>query len=78
LGLTVLLDTLSRLARPPYLSVHVVEGSSKRRPKPDRAAGVRPRAADSDHSANSRANAASIRQMHFAYAYNHGNRQNVT
>ena len=78
LGLKALLDRLRRSAPSPCLSAHVVEGSSNRRLTPDRADGVHHRAADYGHSANPRSNAASIRQSHYAYAYNHGNRQNVT
>jgi len=69
---------LRRSAPSPCLSAHVVESSSNRRLTPDRADGVRHRAADYGHSANPWSNAASIRQSHYAYAYNHGNRQNVT
>lgn len=76
--MTALLDRLRHSARSPGLSVHIVEGPSNRRLKLDRAAAVRQRAADYCHSANPRANAAFIRQTHYAYAYNHGNRQNVT
>jgi hypothetical protein len=78
LGLRALLDRLRRSAPSPCLSAHVVEGSSNRRLTPDRADGVRHRAADYGHSADPWSNAASIRQSHYAYAYNHGNRQNVT